>query len=366
MNTDRLRFSKDILTPRKDIADKNPELQRSVLTESQRFKRIEAVFLASDGGYSDMVEAADEVGHMVRQTLSFGSQTLRDPRLWRKDHRTNTLQTNCYGHTIIASELMAAIGIEHYVSFVNTHAFVVVLNREGRQAHMVDCPTKDLFLDIDNAIAGQWPLSQFEENPEKSFATNMIDTTAILSRVTRKRPAQVVSENEWLGQNARKTFSLDRDTIEAPLLIMRTYRADEGRSMLEHYGLLLQYTVSGQLGSAVDQLRRLEGTYPDVERSNDLYLARKLRGMLLGKKMYSEMEDVARIVDASLSKFGSDQDRTPNKYFLLDTLRMIAFANRDAEVLRSVAAAYRIEFGDDSLTIGKSKRAQQLAARLEK
>ncbi len=83
MKLDHIRESAGLLTPRKDIADRDPDLRRTELTTSQRFKRIEAVFLSSEQTFTDRAEAANEVGHMVQQTLMFGTMARRDGRVWR-------------------------------------------------------------------------------------------------------------------------------------------------------------------------------------------------------------------------------------------------------------------------------------------
>jgi len=361
MDTSSLHFSRDLLTPRKDISDRDPELRRSPLVSSQRLRRIEAVYEGSERHFDDAVEAADEVGHMVRQTLSFGSLVTRDVKLWGWDEGADTVRTNCFGHTVVTSELLDAVGIEHYVSFVNAHSFITLFDQNGRRAHMVDSPTKDLFLDIDGAVIGKWPNEALEQDPDSLFATNMLDTVAVLGRITRKPSSQILLQNDWLRGGASKALKPNYDeTLSSTSLIMRSYPSEIGRDVLVNYGMTLQYALRGDIHSAIDRFRRLEGVYPDIDIANQLFLAKKLRDRLLKEKLYGEMEDIARVVDNSLVKEGPHMDRTPNKYFLLDTLRMIAFANNDPELLRGVADAYS-EFGTDRLTRGKVQRARQLA-----
>ena len=292
--------------------------------------------------------------------------SVRDAEMWSWDDRTETVETNCYGHTVVTSELLEAAGIDHFISFVNSHSFVSLFDTAGRRAHMVDAPAKDLFLDIDGAVIGGWPTQYFEQHPGEKFATNMLDTVALIGRITRKPTAQVLSENEWLQAGAGKVLKPNYDeTLSTTHLIMRSYTPAIGREMLVNYGMTLQYALTGDIQSSVDYFRRLEGVYPDIDIANKLYLAKKLRDRLLKAGMYGEMEDVARVVDNSLVKSGPNEDRTPNKYFLLDTLRIIAFANEDSELLYGVAEAYK-EFGNDKLTRGKSQRARLLARKIEK
>ena len=362
MDYRHFRHAGDLLTPRKDITDRDPNLNQTPLVTSQRLRRIEVVYKSSEKTFDDKVEAADEIGHMVRQTLSFGSIAAGTPRLWGWDERTETVRTNCFGHTIISSELMDAIGVPHMISFVNAHSFITLLSEDSRHAHMVDPPTKDLFLDIDSAVHGRWPQAVFEHDEAARYATNTLDTRAVLGRVVRKSSERVKMENRWLDARQGKVVTPKYDENEvADALIMRTYRPKDGREVLENYGMAMQYTLVGQLDSALDRFRKLEGVYPDVEAGNKLALARLLRDRLFRLKRYEEAEDVVRVVDESLEKNGTLPDRTPNKYFVLDTLRSIAFAHHQPDILEALSEAYVDEFGHDSLTTGKAQRARHLA-----
>lgn len=363
MNTKSLRFSRDLLTPRKDISERDPELIRSPLISSQRFRRIEAVYLGSERLFDDTVEAADEVGHMVRHTLSFGSLATQDAKLWGWDERADTVKTNCFGYTVVTSELLSSLEIPHFVSFVNAHAFITLYSDDSQRAHMLDTPSKDLFLDIDGAVRGKWPPEVLEQQPNLLYTTSSLDSTAVLGRVTRRPAAQVAMENAWLRGERMLKPGYDDITSQSQLT-MRSYPPQVGRDMLVNYGMMVQYVASGQLHAAVNRFRRLDGVYPDVGESTQLYMAKKLRDRLLKAEMYGEMEDIARVVDNSLVKTGFRQDKTTNKFFLLDTLRMVAFSNNNAELLRGVADAY-MEFGSDRHTQGKAAKARQLAARVE-
>lgn len=40
------------------------------------------------------------------------------------DEIARNKSTNCYGNTIITSEVLEAFGVDHYIAFVNQHSFV--------------------------------------------------------------------------------------------------------------------------------------------------------------------------------------------------------------------------------------------------
>ncbi len=304
MNVVSLHYSYDLLTPRKDIADKDPNLRRSPLVTSQRFRRVEAVYDTSPKEFSDTVEAADEIGNMVRQTLSFGSMVDTNSRLWSWDKRTDALQTNCFGHAIVASELMDAVGIQHYISFVNGHSFVTIFDNDNRQAHMVDPPTKELFLDIDSSVMGVWPNTLFQQNPELKCVTNMINTSELIANIVRKPRSRILFENPWLTKHTGKIIRPEDTEDSNHILVMRTYPSEAGRDVLVNYGMAMEYLSHGSVHSALDRFRQLEGLYPDIEARNGLALATRLRHTLFQEDLFDEMEDVGRVVDASLPKSG--------------------------------------------------------------
>ncbi len=365
MKLAHIRESAGLLTPRKDIADRDPGLNRTELISSQRLRRIEAVYLGSEQTFADKVEAANEVGHMVRQTLLFGSMVKQGNQLWTEDAETDSMKTNCYGHTIVTSELLDALAIPHSISFANGHSFVTMFDEEGSYAHMIDAPSKDLFVELDSAVYGNWPATVLEDEGVKCV-TNMLDTSKILAQVKRKQPYEMLQEHPWLTH--AKLVHVDEEPTASGVYVvmMRTYRPKEGREMLRHYAMAFQYMHNGSLGSALDAFVQLEGYYPDVDKENRLQLASKLRERLAKAGLIDQMEDVARVVDESLAKDGPAEDRTSNQYFLLDTARRMAYLSGSDEALDDVAEGYLHVGRVTELAKGKQKRARNLAAQIRK
>lgn len=157
-------------TPKRRIANECPGTQRQELMESQALLAIQEQYTQSSKKFDDMVYAAREVGALVRETLDFGVTTNSTPLLEATAIAQNEA-TNCYGHTIVASECLERIGVEHCISYANQHTFVTLFDRQGDGAFMLDVATKELWCDMTSAIGGEDPLNQFAKGELRAINT---------------------------------------------------------------------------------------------------------------------------------------------------------------------------------------------------
>ncbi|HEY1085934.1 MAG TPA: hypothetical protein VGE34_04400 [Candidatus Saccharimonadales bacterium] len=351
--------SKGLLTPRKDIAEKSPGITRSELTTSQRLRRVEAVYLSSEQGFADQIEAANEVGHMVRQTLLFGNTTLHEP-LWRKDESTDSVQTNCYGHTIVASELLDAVEIPHTISFANGHMFITMFDPKSRDAHMVDSPSKELFLDIDDLVQGDHPLEQLDD---KKVATNILDASGIIRQIHRQDRDEVIARHQWLSTDdmLRPARRGAPPRLNNSKLVMRTYSAAAGREVAWHYGLMRQGIIQRDLNLATREAKEMFAMYPEVDTRAKLGGLVALRHKLGQLGLVEEMQDIAAVVDSSLP----EDDKTTNRYFWFDTIRHIGSMYEDPELLADAEEGYGQFVGVIGSARQKVTRAHNMGERLK-
>jgi hypothetical protein len=343
MKTSHLEFSRGLLTPRKDIAELSPGVSRSELVTSQRLRRIEGVYLSSERQFTDRTEAADEVGQLVRHTLLFGSLASTG-RLWSRNAETDSVETNCFGHSIVASELMDELEIPHTISFVNGHSFITLFDGESDQAHMVDPPSKNLFLDIDGLVHGTHSLQQLQNATEHhQVATNIIDTEGLMARIPRKPRAQLIEEHPWLSIGSTMS-GVNQDTqtgFDKTQLIMRTYLPETGRQVLQYYGMVGQRMLEREYLQAAEEAGALFGLYPELDARNKLAPAVTLRHELGRLGAVEAMQDLAAVIDSSLWYGDPTEDRTANRYFWLDTLRHIGSKFEDPELIEIARDGYK-------------------------
>ncbi len=116
------------MTPKRRIAAQNIEIGRERLLDSTQLKIIGTAYEQSPLTFDDATNAAVLVGHLVRQTLEFEDMDEATPLL-TTELIAQREKANCYGYTIVASECLDQIGVEHYVGYVNQHAVVMLFDR---------------------------------------------------------------------------------------------------------------------------------------------------------------------------------------------------------------------------------------------
>lgn len=358
MKLDHIKYAHGELTPRKNIADLEPGVNRMEIVDSQRFKRIEAVLKSSEGTFSDQTEAADEVGAMVRQTLLFGSMAIRE-RLWSYDERSDATVTNCLGFTIVSSELLEAIGVDHTISFCNGHSFITMFNPVTDEIQMMDTASKELYLNIDGAVSGLKPPHSLKDS---KVSTNLLDTSTIIAQGGRRDATDFLYRHPWL-RNGPGSMMMRSDVPRlGSTHILRTYLPGLGREVLNDYGMAEENLIGNQLYEAVGYFSKLEGVYPHLGAENKLGIATPLRDKLARAGLVEEMLKIGTVVDGSLLKDGPSPDRTTNIFFLLDTKRRIAHDNGDASSLFEIADQYEKIGG--TLARAKAKKTRIYAQNL--
>ena len=143
-------LSTQLLTPRSDIAEKRG-IKRELLLESEKLCDIESVYEKSDKTFDDIAEAAKSVAELVCETLNFRS-TGNFSSLLEAVNIAKDEAANCYGHTIVASECLEKLGIEHFISYANQHTFITLFDRSSNRSFIIDVLTEELRCEMTDAI----------------------------------------------------------------------------------------------------------------------------------------------------------------------------------------------------------------------
>ena len=350
-------LSTQLLTPRSDIAEKRG-IKRELLLESEKLCGIKNVYEKSDKTFDDIAEAAKSVAELVRETLYFGS-TGRGSRELNEDNIAKYEVANCYGHTIVASECLEKLGIEHFISYANQHTFITLFDRSSNRSFMIDVLTEELRCEMTDAIGfdGIYPAEQLYYGELRANSTLYTDL------LLQKLPSSVnrsdfVARREWLmfsdgmkyrdgyGRNARLQM-LTLPSIPGRLLLLDEYNARIDQ-------------LNGRYKEAADKIVDLSGIYLDVDSRNDLKEADKLCRELIKQGSGDLAIQVASVVNDSLLS----GDSSKNRLFLPDVVRKVAKHDRDINLLNEAIRLYKEIINSkpkyDSLAVGKLRVAEKL------
>ncbi len=246
---------------------------------------------------------------------------------------------NCYGYTIVASECLDQIGVEHYVGYVNQHAVVMLFDRPSQRSFLLDVPTNELCKETTEAISGKDPQDQLMSGELR--AVNWLQTSELVKNLppSINRDA-FVSSRPWLNfADVTSQQYRDGDTRNS-LLQLITLPSIPGRELLRvHYDAII-HNRHDEFGAAYESLSQLPGIYPDVDRRNDLKEANQLCKKLITQGMGQQAIELAQTVHASLSP----GDTTVNRFFLGDILRKVATATGNAKLVEQAIQTYEHPF----------------------
>lgn len=339
MTHHKFPYSEKLITPRSDIAARDPDIRTSPLLDSQRLRRIRAVYEASPKDFDDGIEAAGEIGGLVRHTLRFKNASPGDNH-FTPDNLGNNPKVNCYGMTIVASELLESMGIDHAISFANEHSFLTLL--DGDKVYMVDPTDKNFSHYIHDAIGGERIDQQLAT--QNRFASNTLYADVIIGKVSKsanKGAVEIIETHPWLSFSNRFRLSSGELRQIDQMLVMRTFHPDDGREMLEGYLRARTAFLNGELGSAVDALCKITGLYPEADTRNRQGVARQIIASLVKLQRYDE----AAVVMASVAD-SMENDTSNNTLFPIDVIRLVGDKARSVEILTDALTAYKNENGD--------------------
>ena len=350
-------LSTQLLTPRSDIAEKRG-IKRELLLESKKLCNIKSVYEKSDKTFDDIAEAAKSVAELVRETLYFGS-TGSGSRELNADNIAKYEVANCYGHTIVASECLEELNIEHFISYANQHTFITLFDRESDRSFMIDVLTKELCCEMTTAVGftSSHPLDKFSCGELKSQDSLKTDELLQQLPATVNR-AEFIDKRPWFMFPDRRDY---RDGYgKFARLQMLTFPSIPGRLLLlDDYSARINL-LNGQYEVAAGKIEDLSGIYLDTDPRNNLEEADKLCRELIKQGSGDLAIQVASLVNDSLLS----GDSSKNRLFLPDVMRKVAKHDRDINLLNEAIRLYREIINSkpkyDSLAVGKLRAAEKL------
>ena len=350
-------LSTQLLTPRSDIAEKR-DIKRELLLESKKLCNIKSVYEKSDKTFDDIAEAAKSVTELVRETLYFGS-TGSGSRELNADNIAKYEVANCYGHTIVASECLEELNIEHFISYANQHTFITLFDRESDRSFMIDVLTKELCCEMTTAVGftSSHPLDKFSCGELKS--QDILKTDELLKQLPATvNWAEFIDKRPWLMFPDRRDY---RDGYgKFARLQMLTFPSIPGRLLLlDDYSARINL-LNGQYEAAAEKIEDLSGIYLDIDPRNKLEEVDKLCRELIKQGSGDLAIQVASVVNDSLSP----EDSSKNRLFLPDVIRKVAKHDRDINLLNEAIRLYKEIINSkpkyDILAVGKLRVAEKL------
>lgn len=328
------------------------------LIESVELARLKESYRTSDRSFDDMMRAAAGVGELVRQSLRFsGMGALSRPLT--AENLAEVGSTNCYGHALVASELLEEIGVEHFIGYANQHVFVLLFERKGDRSYLLDPATKELCVESTLAIGGPDPLHQLMAGELR--AVNSLVTTDLLRKLpSGVDPVRFLQSRPWMSFTKDHGISRLAERPSDERLQLLTYPSIPGRELLhEEYNLLLHY-LRKEMVAAARILSELGGIYPDIDTRNELRIAEKLTKQVMRQGEYQLALDVAEAVDISIAPpKGGRFDF--GRLFLPDVMRDIAVATDNSKLMVQAITHYQ-GLPPVSLVEGKLKKARRQLA----
>lgn len=347
-----------LLMPLSSFREGCSEDEPQRLIESAELALLKETYCASDRSFDDMMQAAAGVGELVRQTLQFSSMSALS-RTLTAENLAEVGSTNCYGHALVASELLEEIGVEHFIGYANQHVFVLLFDRKSDRSYLLDPATRELCVESTLAIGGPDPINQLMKGELR--AVNSLVTTVLLKKLPSTiDPVRFLQSRPWMSftKDHGISRSVERSTDE--LLQLLIYPSIPGRELLhEEYNLLLHY-LREEMVAAARILSELGGIYPDVDARNKLRIAEKMAKQVMRRGEHQLALDMAGAVDVSIASPRAGRFDL-GWLFLPDVMRDVAVATGDSELMERTMNHYR-GLPQIDLVKGKQQKAwRQLA-----
>lgn len=348
---DERYLAAQLLTPKSSRVEQGGNGQRELLFESKQLRAINEEYEQSPKTFDDAARAAMSVASLVRKTLDF-APTSNSSQPLQAEIIAEIEVANCFGHTIVTSECLERLGIEHFISYANQHTFVTLFDRQSDRSFMIDVKTEELCCEMTGAVGRENPLDQLWRGQLR--AENSLFTDELLMR---QLPQSINREN-FLAVRGWLRFpdpQLEhRDSRRGSILQMFTLPSIPGRLLLlDEYNARINQ-LHGKYETAASALVDLPGLYLDVDPRNNLEEVGKLCKRLIARG-YDELAiEVARMVNESLP----DDDHSKTKLFLPDVMRRVAKENKDIGLMEEAVRLYE-SLPRNSLTEGKLKAAKR-------
>lgn len=301
---------------------------RQSLRESRALQRICDVYQHSQKTYaSDTVDAAYATADLVRRSLQFAPHTAEAAPL-SPEALEGAQETNCHGYTIVASECLEHVGIEHWIGFSNRHSYLLLHDPTSQRLHLIDTPVKELYTEVTGAILGE-PLD-LTVSPNRRIVRGDV----VLERSNFTESVQFQLETPWSFASfghAGAPQSHDNH------LLLAAYAPKEGRNVLHAYANFYHAYIRQNVDDARDHFREIPGgQYPDIDRRNRLDAPSWLVKQLAHRADIADALEVIARVEASCT----ETDDLWVRLWPLDQKRKLVQQTGDTALLEEVIEGY--------------------------
>lgn len=299
---------------------------------------------SSDKTFDDKVVFGNDIASIVGDAVGFRSLR-HDELMLIPETLAESRRTNCYGQSIVVSEILESEGIDHFIAFVNQHAFVWMYDFNSERSHMLDAWNPELCIETTKYIGGNPPKEwQLGGGPLKHDISIYPRTMTLgIQDIHKRTKAESVP---WLGMMPRNADFFRYKYQDEYRLPMRIYPSAPGRGILQLYHNSIMLDRSGNPDIASECMRLLEGAYPDVDPQNHSKFPLELIRDLMRENKHESALAVAKSFYDSLEA----GDRTKQAFIYADTLRDIGINTGNAELLEQSIDQY------DSLGFGGELR----------
>lgn len=200
----------------------------------------------------DNWRTASEVATMVRKTFQWGDindYRVQDLDPARIDSMSNRM--SCHGYTIVASECLEWLGVDHEIGLVDNHSLIFVTGNDESKKYLISFPNDWMDGDVSNH------LKQTKEGK------TLLDTGTILSQKDRKSYLSCVKGLPWV------TNELAEDASRF-LIDVDVFSSEWGREIIRHRFNQRWHSVRGNSGKAALSLARLNAARPSDDRQPQL------------------------------------------------------------------------------------------------
>ena len=296
------------------LVDKRDQ-SSGLLWDSPELTAIAERYNVSNKTFDDSIQAGCAAVELLHGALDFAATNTATPPL-AQETLADRKKTNCYGHTIVLSELLEKIGVDHMVSFANQHGFVILADDISNRVFMLDAAAR-FSQDITGMVGGESPLKQVSHG--KLRAENTLYTFDLASRMYKRGMMDdVLDMYSWMSFADIKARD-GLDDARSFRLQLLSYPSIPGRELLkQYYNGIIAFNRS-RYKSTYDFWKDLDGIYPDVDVRNRLSLAKQAIKGLMSQEQYDEALQLAIVVHKS-----SRNDHSLNDLLLPNTIRDIA------------------------------------------
>lgn len=191
---------------------------------------------------------------------------------------------NCYGYTLVASEILEQSSVEHWIAYGNGHAFILmpVEDNDGQHIYFVDPLLPHLNQYIDSSIRRNNPMKIADEINRQDRSVLMLDTLQFCADLNES-VFELAKRHPWLAFDRNKqgyhqdhhdeyfsgSVSEEREKLQQKhRIVVSVYQASVGRKLIADYVDFQLAIANSDFLKASRSLQEISGKYPDIDARN--------------------------------------------------------------------------------------------------